>query len=89
MWCICCGNDPVLVIPYRPLSEAPVASIAEGSAEEGVSEEAHASDGPSGPDSSPGQVEESQPDVQASDARPAAPQVILHALGLSPVCESV
>ena len=73
----------------RPLSEAPVASIAEAPAEEAVSEEEHASGGPLAPDSSPGQVEESQPAVQASDARPAAPQVILHVLCLSSGPESV
>ncbi|KAA6429717.1 MAG: hypothetical protein FRX49_00151 [Trebouxia sp. A1-2] len=67
------SNAPSSVIHSRPLSEEPVASIAEAP-EEAVTEEAHASDGPSAPDSRPGQVEESQPAVQASDARPAAPQ---------------
>ncbi|KAL0030805.1 hypothetical protein WJX77_007386 [Trebouxia sp. C0004] len=65
---------PIQSTKLRPLSEAPVASIAEASPEEAVTEEAHGSDGPSAPDSSPGQVEESQPAVQAFDARPAAPQ---------------
>ncbi len=65
----------MLLVSCRPLSQAPVASIAEeaASADMPAAEETHASEGTI--ESSPGQVEESQPNVAAPEAA-AATQVL-------------
>lgn len=61
----------------RPLSEAPVASLPQEAAPADlpIAEEVHVAEFSSATDNHPGQVEESQPHVQASDAPSAASQV--------------